>query len=671
MLLKRIKLKNFRQFYGEQKLEVASNTSENVTLIHAENGVGKTTILNAILWCFYKVTTERFEHPTKIANHQAISEGDYTVEVEVTFDSDNEEHFVSRSLNEHTNNEEFKAFLVRNGNYTPLDAPSVFINSVIPREMARYFFFDGEYAESFSSQNNKATVREALEDMLGCRTANQAVKDLTSLKSEFEKQIAALTKNDQSSVYQTQIDKLESAKEKNEAEIIVLTNNLNAAEDARDEITEKLRNAEGASTIQKKREEFEREREQIISRKTKSEAELSAWINDSGIGLIAVSLKNKTQKLLEDAKLKGKIPSYIAETFVHDILEQKLCICDRPFEGGSNEAEAIEQLLEDAGTALATDRLMNARTLMGVLSEKYSAASSNLDRIRQQIKDCTGELDSIEGKIEECHSQLKGSDVIEISERENALKERHEEIKSLNERINRHKFDCESWSREIDDNKKKRDRMLQTNEKAKALQKRCLLISKTIDKIEHELIKYREESRNTITDKVNEILHATARRDYIATIDEKFNLDMLYRETHTPVARSGGENQLLSLSFIAALIQFSANRIESSTELLKPGTSAPMVLDSPFGQLDPTYQKSTAEFLPLMSGQVILLLSQTQGNPEVMKILQDKIGAEYVLISENTGPQGDKPSDKITIHGREMDCSLYNCEKNQTRIMRL
>ena len=77
MLLQKIILKNFRQFYGQQEIVFSSDTDKNVTLIHAENGVGKTTLLNAVLWCFYEKTSEKFEDPDKIVCHQAISEDNF------------------------------------------------------------------------------------------------------------------------------------------------------------------------------------------------------------------------------------------------------------------------------------------------------------------------------------------------------------------------------------------------------------------------------------------------------------------------------------------------------------------------------------------------------------------------------------------------------------------
>ena len=85
MQLKTIKLLNFRQFYGNQKIDFSTDSEKNVTLIHAENGVGKTTLLNALLWCFYKDTTTKFELPENIVSEQAIKENKTNASVEVIF----------------------------------------------------------------------------------------------------------------------------------------------------------------------------------------------------------------------------------------------------------------------------------------------------------------------------------------------------------------------------------------------------------------------------------------------------------------------------------------------------------------------------------------------------------------------------------------------------------
>ena len=56
MLLKSIKLENFRQFVDEQ-IDFSTDPNQNVTLIIGENGTGKTTFAQAFFWCLYGETS--------------------------------------------------------------------------------------------------------------------------------------------------------------------------------------------------------------------------------------------------------------------------------------------------------------------------------------------------------------------------------------------------------------------------------------------------------------------------------------------------------------------------------------------------------------------------------------------------------------------------------------
>ena len=63
MLLKKIKLNNFRQFYDVACLNFNISNEKNITVIHAENGVGKTALLNAVNWAFFQKLTSNFRNP--------------------------------------------------------------------------------------------------------------------------------------------------------------------------------------------------------------------------------------------------------------------------------------------------------------------------------------------------------------------------------------------------------------------------------------------------------------------------------------------------------------------------------------------------------------------------------------------------------------------------------
>ena len=75
MKIEKIELSNFRQFYGTQELTFSSEKNTNVSVIHGENGHGKTAILNAFKWCLFEQTTDDFKQPKELLNYQAKEEG--------------------------------------------------------------------------------------------------------------------------------------------------------------------------------------------------------------------------------------------------------------------------------------------------------------------------------------------------------------------------------------------------------------------------------------------------------------------------------------------------------------------------------------------------------------------------------------------------------------------
>ena len=91
MLLKHLKMWNFRQFYGETEIVFSTDPNKNITLVHGENGVGKTTLLNAILWCLFEYLTPDFEQPKDLINYEAAKENVKSCKIEVCFEHEGHE----------------------------------------------------------------------------------------------------------------------------------------------------------------------------------------------------------------------------------------------------------------------------------------------------------------------------------------------------------------------------------------------------------------------------------------------------------------------------------------------------------------------------------------------------------------------------------------------------
>src|SRR5437667_5082659 len=81
MKLTALTVDNFRQFYGRQRITFARTEDRNVTVVHGANGAGKTALLNAFTWGFYKQFTPAFEAPDHLVNERAWSEARQSQEV--------------------------------------------------------------------------------------------------------------------------------------------------------------------------------------------------------------------------------------------------------------------------------------------------------------------------------------------------------------------------------------------------------------------------------------------------------------------------------------------------------------------------------------------------------------------------------------------------------------
>ena len=128
-----LKIKNFRQFYGEQAIEFSTDKEKNITLIHAENGVGKTALLNAIKWCFFEETTLNFSQKDNLLNNYAHDHGDRSYYVAIEFEEDGECFYCERGYNDVSKNyfkmtrDDFET------GFKPINDPELFINSILPK----------------------------------------------------------------------------------------------------------------------------------------------------------------------------------------------------------------------------------------------------------------------------------------------------------------------------------------------------------------------------------------------------------------------------------------------------------------------------------------------------------------------------------------------------------
>ena len=191
MLLKSIKLENFRQFRNESINFAQGENGKNVTIIIGENGTGKTTFAQAFFWCMYGETefsdkimlnkmvasemTPDSEEKVRVTLTLRHGEVDYTLIREQAYHKD-------YSNNVKGDNTVFDiAVKDASGNtsFVKKSQCEAEVKSILPKELSRYFFFDGERIEKMSkdiSTGKKATdFAEAVKGLLGLNAMISAI----------------------------------------------------------------------------------------------------------------------------------------------------------------------------------------------------------------------------------------------------------------------------------------------------------------------------------------------------------------------------------------------------------------------------------------------------------------------------------------------------------------
>ena len=196
MLLTQITLKDFRQFRGTQTIEFSTDPDKNVTIILGENGAGKTTFAQAFKWCLYGSTD--FRDPIvlnkKVSNDLGPS-AETTVSVELNLIHRKRPYVIIREQKYTTNSQgdlntpnssvlkiKYKA---DNGEteFVPENEVELRIKEILPQELSKYFFFDGERINNMSKEltyGKSDEFADAVRRLLGLAAFSNTLNHLYS-----------------------------------------------------------------------------------------------------------------------------------------------------------------------------------------------------------------------------------------------------------------------------------------------------------------------------------------------------------------------------------------------------------------------------------------------------------------------------------------------------------
>lgn len=637
MILERLTLENFRQYFGRQRVEFARDGERHVTVINGVNGYGKTSMFLAINWCLYGRQVENIkvvDNVGELISKEAVARAEVgsrvSTSVELYFIHESARYIVKRTL-EGIKKPDNKVDLQQADTFTmmrikasgqneTIDNPIGMMNSILPVTVREYFFFDGEKIDNFAKPEAAEQVKQAIQQVMKIELLNRARRHLDDIAQEYRRELKKTSAGklkdllDQEEKARQGLKSLEQEKEKTREEIDLARGKIK-------DIDQRLRELEGVKELQREREQYSSELEKaeqyLIS--TITQIRDLATTSPFMVGYESIVRANA---LLEEKRQRGEIPSNIRQQLLKDLLDQMRCICGRPIERDSPEYNQLLGLMENTMSSALEDDVLSTSVSLMYLTNQSAECKKRLAEAMQDRVSLTDEITGLRKKIDDVSRQLKGSPLEEASGLEEKRGEFRSDIESANVRLGELNQKIGQSNKQIED----LEREIKKEEKHEArhqlLSRKLELAQTAADKLTEARERYADDIRSRVEQRTKDIFKRLVwKQSHFQDVQltSSFHLEVIDRWGKSArLELSAGERQVLSLSFIMAMSQ-------------EAGEEKPLVMDTPFGRLSAEHRNSITENLPKLVNQLVLFATNEELLDEARKNLEPYIGAEYRL----------------------------------------
>ncbi|MBS9393289.1 MAG: AAA family ATPase [Dolichospermum sp. LBC05a] len=655
MKLTSIKLCNFRSFYGKTpEITLAGGDVRNTTMIYGSNGAGKTSILNAFTWVLYEKFSAAFASTEQLVNKRAISESQPSqpVEcwVEVGWEHEGNRYRATRGCRVYKNESDvieagktqLKIQVAGDDGkwYFPLQQAEEIITQILPASLHQYFFFDGERIEEIVRSDNKAEISEAIRTFLGVEVIELSIRHLKDAKKSLETELKHIG--------DAETKQLLNQQEKQELEIdninkrqTEINQELEYQQTFKKEVSNKLRELSAVKELQERKQSLESQKDSLREELKKTRENLKKVISARGYTVLLSETTAKFREIFTDLKQKGELTAGISREFINDLLNTGRCICGADLREGTHTHFHVKNLMRKSGSSTVEETAIRMSAQVDEIDKQAVAFWEEADREQVRIQQLRENLNQVELELATIQEQLRKDPNEEISSLQKRLDEIEAKIDELNREQGANQQEVSHLKTAIDALIKQISKQKQNEEKQSLAQRRINATQDAIDRLSEVKNRQENQFRLQLEQRVQEIFSDISFTPYVPKISEKYELSLVENTTgfEAPVAASTGENQILSLSFIASIIDKVRDWSEKRKMMMVPDSSTfPIVMDSPFGSLDANSRRHIARTIPKLANQLVVLVTKTQWRVEVEEEIADKIGKEYVLVYYSSKP---------------------------------
>lgn len=675
MKINKIHFHNFRIYRGDNEVLLSAEEDKNINIIAGKNGFGKTTFLTSLIWVFYgKMMAEvedKYRKDIKNAGgydvflKSLLNRGvatDYAngekviplVSVEIELKDllipsiPCKSVIIKRSYDLRTESEEVHIFIDGLENELTKEVGfEVFINDfILPREIAKFFFFDAEKIVSLAEAKTKSELRnlsKAYSEVLG-------IKKYEDLKKNLETLLTKLRRGGASPEQQVRLQELldkeaqfKSLIELNLSAQLSVDSQISSLKLISEDLQEKLIREGNGVTL----EELQKMKSDQIALKEESyviRAKLKKLMDIAPLVIAGSKLKDlHTQLAYEQNYHAGLVNKTLVYGQLHSFAQSVLRSIEA-LDLSESQKTQIDQVLRQTlnekevnrGTATSEKVLLDFtaeqfRNFEAVYQNIKTAFSSQFNAVVQEEKNNRVHLSKILYKIKQAEARKDNPLALKLRENKDAADKKIMELlsnkNSLLEELGGYKNQLATNFKILSEFEKKFNAANTDHKKYEVTENLLSKINSIIKRIKQDK-KY--SLQKAIVLGLKAIMH---KNDFIHDVkvnvdDDVMDIDLF--DKHGNIidkdSLSKGEQQLYATALLKALVDES-------------GIKFPVFIDSPLQKFDKYHSKNIIkEFYPAISSQVVLFpLLEKELSELEYEYLKPHVNKVYQIENFNEG----------------------------------
>ena len=667
MWIRSIRLKNFKSYADAEFRFPEPADGRNLVLIGAENGHGKTTLLEAIYLCLYdkdawshfkRAGLSEISYPiflNQALHHHAeprYSSYAMSLEIEIfqrwrgqlcglrirrkwSFDRDKKCNIGDNEVHIH---------LIKDGDTEIIDEKDAgrYLNAfALPFDYAPFFFFDGERIVQAAEASGAGNwLNTALQGLLGVTLLNHLKDSLSKYRS------SCITESASKKVAED-LRKAEAALQAAEASLDICKEELQVAENKareweakRDSLTNQLGGGGDIKTSAELLAQKQQiEQQQRDFRNKVKEAVLAmplAFVQGERLEKLQMQLQREAKRLNHEAgkeQIAERVDDFWAAFTSNEKVEKALGSLAGPILSAPLMKEAVKDCWDKLFYPLPDECAQNIEH--NYLSQQaHAEIQTEINKLGRmpntQLDNLLAQIDEREQQERDLAEKIDSLKNTNSDEQIEALKEANREVSKCADETGRLKANLER--QELTFNRAKREvEQLQDKESdnnPKMLKsRRAGDVEKVIERLKERLLAEKTEILSVAATRINREIAHDARIDRVR-IDALGKMTLFGQDgCETRVALSAGQMQILIMSLVSALAEVTQYQ-------------APLVIDTPLARLDEGHRQGLFKHWQGLQQQVILLSQDTEITPEVCRQLDASVGKTYLVQAKSLATGG-------------------------------